>query len=548
MIHYTKQKINKKIKKLKKTKKIYIGGDIDATPDVDFIDLIQKSFFDDGTAILNITHIPYPTIFDFLAIEYNHDSLGNYKGIEPFNYKEHNPFYYGHLKELKHMYNFNMVDNNTNINLNKSYLNISPTTPTNYFNGKIDKRGIGDLLLLAIMCCIQKNGVNYSYNQTIFKDALKGMSELIKSPNFNSDWHEHIIPSAYKNNNAGMNTYDNFCSKCYMRSFTNKNATSTENYKNIYEKMDNTNSNGNHKDYFITNDASALYSSGLIHKTSSLNTPNGVLYRSNIIFSTVHSCDQMTNVKPESIKNLIIDKKHKHDNFKFCLYTDFDEYISNNTVGTAFKYNVKSEIIPHLDNTKGKRTITYETKPNCDAIFNNHPTDGRKDGFKMVNNELIMDKTSGTVSKENIIKYIKDTCIDTEKTSDPNWYKRAVLMAQFKRLGDYSQIDYCYNLPSFIIKSINDTYDKRTFEDQIRHRTMKENLLNNPADPNGGLSDLVNLLATAVDEDEKIKRLRKRIIHAAGDIPAFCWCIYNRINCMYYKEDKIFVCIIDYDS
>jgi hypothetical protein len=256
----------------------------------------------------------------------------------------------------------------------------------------------------------------------------------------------------------------------------------------------------------------------------------------------------MTSVTPTNIKDLIINKKYNFANFKFSAYTDFQDYNSNNTVCTAFKYEVKSELCDLITPNLGKRTITYETSADCLDIFNNH-TDGRNDGFKIENNELIMDKTAGHVSREGIVKYIKDTC-DVNKPKDDNWYKRAVLIAQFKRLGDYSQIDYCYNLPSYIIDTINDTSTRRNFQDSILNVDMSVNLLNNPTDPNGGLSDLVSLIQSAGSSDEQIKILRKRIIHSAGDIPAFCWCIYNRINCMYYstQENAIFVCIIDYDS
>jgi len=549
MIHHTKQKINKKIKKLNKTKKKYIGGEIDTINDEDHIILIQKTELENAALITGVNNIPYPTIFDFLAIEYNHDSLGNYKGANNFNFKNKNPFYYGHLKELKKMYDFNILDtNNTNINLTKSFLNIKPTDNTMpYFNNITPNRGIDDLPLLAIMCCVRQNagGIN-TYDRDIFNTALVGMNALINSPKFHNDWNTHIIPSAYKNNTAGMNMYDNFCSKCYMRSFQTACQTDTKNYKEIYEKMDN-NVTINHKDYFITNDASALYSQGfLCFKTR--NDASTQIYRSNIIFSTVHSCDQMTSITPESNITLIKNNKNKFANFKFSAYTDFQDYNSNNTVCTAFKYDVKSEVCSILTPSFGKRTIPYETSAECLAIFNNH-TAGRNDGFKIENNELIMDQTAGIVSKGNIIKYIKEKC-DVEKPKDANWYKRAVLIAQFKRLGDYSQIDYCYNLPSYIIDTINDTSTRRNFQDSILNVDMSVNLFNNTHDPNGGLSDLVSLIQTAGSNDEKIKILRKRIIHSAGDIPAFCWCIYNRINCIYFSssENKMFVCIIDYDS
>ena len=96
MIHHTKQKINKKIKKLNKTKKKYIGGEIDTINDEDHIILIQKTELENAALITGVNNIPYPTIFDFLAIEYNHDSLGNYKGANNFNFEKKNPFYYGH--------------------------------------------------------------------------------------------------------------------------------------------------------------------------------------------------------------------------------------------------------------------------------------------------------------------------------------------------------------------------------------------------------------------------------------------------------------------
>jgi hypothetical protein len=62
-----------------------------------------------------------------------------------------------------------------------------------------------------------------------------------------------------------------------------------------------------------------------------------------------------------------------------------------------------------------------------------------------------------------------------------------------------------------------------------------------------GTSDLIDLLNAASTEDDKIKVLRKRILHVAGDLPAFCWCAFNRINVVYFKADEALACIFDYE-
>jgi hypothetical protein len=288
-------------------------------------------------------------------------------------------------------------------------------------------------------------------------------------------------------------------------------------------------------------------------KNKLVNDDNNKYYRINLIFSPVHLCDQMTQPKANSIyKNLSENSASspRAKSFATKLYIDSTEYITQKNPSVILDYKVTSNSnnsLPLNHNFDyGKRVIDLnDTSISGSSTFDNKISDHTPPLYINNGKIVIDDQASGKVSAEDVRKKISTMPVSN--------HRGRVLAAQIKRLGDYSQISYAYDLSEILIDSILKSTDDR-FKDEIDANIMYTQMTNaKNANDSGtnyseGKSDLNDLLgASGITKDSQRKILKKRILHVAGDGPAFCWCVFNRVNAIYYKADTALSCIFDYD-
>jgi hypothetical protein len=535
----------RKQKKINKTKKKILGGNIDTINSDDVVMKIPNITGRMGASI--ITNIPKITMFDFIATELNHDHL------LVFNDGGANrTMKYGHLKENLKLYDFTSVSNE-NSQITDTCITNENTLSNNFFiqNGipmlsNIDK-GIDDEQLRACMFCYKYDSVfntQQNFNVDLYKLWYGGATHII-TEHVNSPT-TYIISSLFKNKTG------NFLSKCSVFGYKQTFKTNTKHYKDIFEKMDNINSNNKIKDYFITNDACGEIYNNLTTNNNAIHLVDHQFtkyYRCNMIFAPVHLCDQMTNPKCSSIQKNLSNTSGppRTKNLSVGLYIDNEQYITENIPSIALKYKVTSEAgVIKSDYAYGKRVITTDNNilPNTDTLKLPKGPPLFIDDLNTKN--IIIDETSGIKNSAGQLRTrIKNSYTNSE-------YVEHVTLAQIKRLGDYSQIAYSYELPKLlrdpILNTSNNKYTNKISNANMGTMMNENKKVDDPLSNYGeGTSDLIDLLNAASTEDDKIKVLRKRILHVAGDLPAFCWCAFNRINVVYFKADEALACIFDYE-
>jgi hypothetical protein len=313
-------------------------------------------------------------------------------------------------------------------------------------------------------------------------------------------------------------------------------------------------------DVFFTIDADGSFVNKLIHLQQ-----KDKKVRFNVVFNPAQHCDPSTSPKYQNDKDRVVQATNTTWHNKTSVldvYLDKDEFVTkNNSTCTLLKFPVVSGINPYsTKKNKWYRNITLGSDPVSNDLTRQIPNittlNSHQLHFNPVTRVFEIDESAAIFSKvsvHNIITNSPGLCLA------PTDYLERAFVSQLKRLGDHVQIDYMLNFPlrlSTLLKG-SGMLPNSNIISSYNNNPIYNRLTNTPvtlaaATSLGGAtltssaippsipsslpadylkSDLISSLSGKRDID-RLKILRKRCFHVTIDTPAYCWAIFNKVNCI----------------